>query len=68
MDDYIDSLLEEIRGQSDAYNEEPSEEITPKVYPEWQGNTYFIYLDYFFKCNDSFWLPTLLITLENAWA
>ena len=54
MDDYIDSLLEEIRGQSDAYNEEPSEEITPKVYPEWQGNTYFIYLDYFFKCNDSF--------------
>ena len=53
MDDYVDALLEEIRNQSDDYNVEPSEEITPKVNPEWQGNTYFIYfyLDYFFKCN-----------------
>ena len=51
-DDYIEKLLKEIRDQGN-YNEEPSKEITPKVKPQWQGNTYFIYfhLDYFFKCN-----------------
>ena len=41
-DDYIEKLLKEIRDQGD-YNEEPSKEITPKVKPQWQGNTYFIY-------------------------
>ena len=41
-DDYIEKLLKEIRDQ-DNYNEEPSEEVIPKVNPEWQGNTYFIY-------------------------
>ena len=51
-DDYIEKLLKEIQDQ-DNYNREPSEEIIPKVNPDWQGNTYFIYfyLDYFFKCN-----------------
>ena len=40
--DYIEKLLKEIRDQ-DNYNEEPLEEITPKVDPKWQGITYFIY-------------------------
>ena len=41
-DDYIENLLDEIRKQSEVYVEEPSEEITPEVDPEWQGNTYLI--------------------------
>ena len=49
-DDYIEKLLKEIRDQ-DNYNEEPSEEITPKVNPKWKGNFIYFYLDYFFKCN-----------------
>ena len=36
-EDYLEGLLDEIQKQSDAYNEEPFEEISPKVYPEWQG-------------------------------
>ena len=38
-DDYINDLLEEIRNQSDDHiEEEPSEEITPKVDAELPGN------------------------------
>ena len=44
-DDYIEKLLKEIRDQ-DNYNEEPSEEIIPKVNSEWQGNTYSFFLIY----------------------
>ena len=35
-DDY-DDLLKEIQNRPDVYEEEPSEEIAPKVNPEWQG-------------------------------
>ena len=53
-DDY-DDLLKEIQNRPDVYEEEPSEEIAPKVNPEWQGMQYkfnsFLSLYYFFKCN-----------------
>ena len=51
--DYIKKLLKEIRDQ-DNHNEEPTEEKTPKVKPEWRGNPYFFYFDlsyYLFKFN-----------------
>ena len=41
--DYIEKLLKEIRDQ-DNYDKEPSKENTPKVDPNWRGNTYFFYL------------------------
>ena len=44
-----------IQNQPVVYEEEPSEEIAPKVNPEWQGMQYkfnsFLSLYYFFKCN-----------------